>query len=383
MATAKASKFAFKQAALRTVALEIDVVYKSRLTRIAIIGTGDECRFEEASQVEYWQTLPRLADGRIDSEELQKQNEERANAPQVIHEPIRLDPYAVMEAFECVQSQEELLSYLNEAGMFWSLGSLTWTQFLEWQRFVQCVRDPNFPENCLMDKYAAEALSAVNGFPNTCFPASAWKDDWVTRRERERAAERGEADPFAFSKKFHEEEIRRQAMCFRKPSPKMFENHFLVPKKMLPTDAEMRERAEPHTSMSGKQRVQQTEKKLQTLSKLNWFAESYIAEYGLKPAIVVRAGWILDAIAAAIWANRYSGIKYARCEGCQRLFNKESEHGRKYCSGTCKNVVTQREWRKRKRDEKLELCQKPNSTKRNKRIKAASAEPGRSERRAK
>ena len=367
------SAFAWRTPVMRTVALEVDVVYTARLTRMAMIETGDECRFEQAWQVEYLQNLPRLKDGQIDHVALERQSEERSHKGYEINEGVRLDPYKVMEAFELLKSPDELLALLNGAGLFWGLGSLTWSQFLEWQRFVRCVRNPNFPENAVKPGYPAEAIKAVRGFPNKCFPASAWIEDDFIRQQRSRFAETNpeQPDPFATAKAFREEELRRLAMCFHQPSPKMIEFNFLLSATMFPTPDEMTERSQEQRSVAGKRRVQKTESKLKTLSKVSWFPEAYIAEYNLKPVMVVKASNILEAIAAAIWADRHHGIKYARCEGCQRLFNKESEHGQKYCSDTCKNVVTQRKWRERQRVAKDMAAQRKGKPKRAKKADLA------------
>ena len=326
----------------RTVALKIDVIYRPILERMAMVGTGDECYFDRAEILEYWQRLPRRADGRIDGDELAR----RIEQPRTLTiENDRLDAHSILNAFLKVQTERELLTFLNGAGPFWPASRLTWREFLEWQKFVRCVRDINFPQSATSDPYAAEALMAVNGFPSSCFPASQWTEDDSIRDARSRFVERGETDPFIEARRHHEKMLRSLAMWFRRP--RRLKPDFAVPGEHLPSDKELLEFSQPLSSKASARRRSKTQATLVALSKQSWFAEGYAADHDLTPALLIEPTCILEAIAAAMWVDRYTGVRYGKCEGCSKLFLKSSERERKYCSHGCKNKATQRAWRDR------------------------------------
>ena len=74
--------------------------------------------------------------------------------------------------------------------------------------------------------------------------------------------------------------------------------------------------------------------------------EFLLPQDAMRPVLFIRATNTLEAIAAAIYADRIEGIEYRACEVCSDLFEVGTRDEKKYCSRErCKNTAHQRRMR--------------------------------------
>ena len=74
----------------------------------------------------------------------------------------------------------------------------------------------------------------------------------------------------------------------------------------------------------------------------------------LRPVFLVRPSYTLQAIAAAVFADRANGVEYRQCELCKDLFRVGSHKNKLYCDKkSCKNTAHQRRKRANARERKL------------------------------
>jgi hypothetical protein len=75
----------------------------------------------------------------------------------------------------------------------------------------------------------------------------------------------------------------------------------------------------------------------------------------LRPVLLIRPEYTLEAIAAAIFADRANGVEYRTCKHCTELFRVGSHKDKMYCNTErCKNTAHQQRKRAKVRAKKME-----------------------------
>ncbi len=69
----------------------------------------------------------------------------------------------------------------------------------------------------------------------------------------------------------------------------------------------------------------------------------------LRPVLVIDARCALEAIAAAIYAERVAGVQVKKCPGCGKLFEIEAQKSKTFCDDPCRNRFKIKMRRRRKK----------------------------------
>lgn len=229
-------------------------------------------------------------------------------------ETTHLDPYAIREAFFAVKDPTTATRFLSEAGTFWPLGDVLWSQFQKWQDFFRWLRSPY--DKAKKNPEGMKAWHAAENY-DQLFVEAQPLPDWV----REEGAD-------------HVKKItvrRRQTLLHL--------HHFAMrPQSCLSiewsvVDDNSFKPMPPVKEFKGKEQ---------------------------KPYLSIEVHNILEAIAATIYADRCHGEVYERCKECGKPFRVKSGHRQEFCpapawlsSSPCKNSYTQRERRARIKREAL------------------------------
>jgi hypothetical protein len=330
-------------------AVLIDIDYSVRLPEIASMQKEDDFVFITSYRYPLW------GEGWVD--------QRAVDSGVIIEEPIRLDPFAVRDAFVEVKSEAQALRFLTNAGPFWHAGSyLTWKQFQEWQEFVELIRLDNFLKKVSEDKRAEEAMLALAGRSIKFFRAPDVAEPEIEPRPPKSKLERRMMERML---KDFEESGAFVASITRKQA-----QHEGLPKWFLKP---------PDHAFTIEWRVPKVEQNVSVRNVKRGLApELSVAEYGLAPSLRIEARTVLEAIAATVYVDRCAGVRYVKCDFCGRIFKRESEHGRKYCRRvlpdgrvleSCRNAAAQKAWRTRDREkrEKQRLNKEIKATKKQKR----------------
>jgi hypothetical protein len=74
--------------------------------------------------------------------------------------------------------------------------------------------------------------------------------------------------------------------------------------------------------------------------------EFLLPRAALRPLLLIRPRFTLEAIAAAIFADNSNGVEYRACDACSALFKIGAHKDKKYCDEKrCKNTAHQRRMR--------------------------------------
>jgi len=238
-------------------------------------------------------------------------------------ETTNLDAYAIRNAFESADTPEKALHFLSEAGRFWVWEQVLWSQFQEWQRFFKWLRME--PEVARKDPLGRKALETAGGFSNSFFAISD-KEFTHSRFPTDAIAELG-------PKRVRENEVRdmKELLNLRTFAHNL---GWISNRKTMdlcwydsnnPAPPEDRARS----SIRGKKPV-------------------------VEPYLRIEAWYILEAIAATIYADRAHGLRHQKCKHCLKLFKIESGHEAQFCpaprhlkSSPCKNAYLQKKRRDR------------------------------------
>lgn len=228
-------------------------------------------------------------------------------------EPAQLDAYALREAFDDVKAPLEALSFLANSGRFWPWEAILWSQFQEWQKFFRWLRMDH--DKAIMEPEGKKAWDTAQGGTNTFFATTPGgprtRENYITHAEQRLI--------YLYRFAIYPERDAASAMSilWRKPGDKSFAG------------------APPALSFRGQEQ---------------------------QPYLQIEAHETVEAIAATIWADRCSGVRYRRCKECARLFRVESDHGQEFCppppppsvvkTSRCKNKWTSRDNRKNKKNGK-------------------------------
>lgn len=232
--------------------------------------------------------------------------------------PFDLDPYAIREAFFAVEDPTTATRFLSEAGRFWPLGGVLWSQFQKWQEFFRWLQLPY--DKAKKDPEGMKAWHAAENY-DQLFVEVQPIPDWVREES---------ADLFEKSTR-----RRRQTIIDL--------HHFAMRLERSHRDCiSIKWSAVGDKSFKPMPPVREFKGKEQ------------------KPYLCIEVHNILEAIAATVYADRCSGVTHERCKECGKLFRVESEHGREFCpapawlnSSPCNNRYTQRQRRARIKEKAL------------------------------
>ncbi len=223
---------------------------------------------------------------------------------------VALDPYKVRDAFERADAESEssVRSFLNSAGTFWPFGSVSRSQFREWQAFVSLIRRDDFFQLAMTDHKAQDAAKALHNWPNRRF----FNFDEAEVTEYELELQRGIPGIQASLDK---------AAKWRADQLRVLLSYFASPTIRL--------------------RSRYTPEAIERLTSEGAPPIYPPADGDTMPILVYEPRNVLEAIAATISADRLQRIAHRACGGCGRLFLR-SKQSQRYCGseGTvCKNTA--------------------------------------------
>lgn len=246
--------------------------------------------------------------------------------PTPVRESTNLDPYAIRRAFEQVRDFDDATRFLSEAGRFWVFERVTWVQFQEWQRFFGWLRLG--PECGQRDPEGKQAWDVATGRGSDFFSQSDG-DFSLTRFP-------GGVPVEIFPERWQEilQSDREALWALRR-----FALHPEGPGSVARISLgwfDASDSYEPENWKARKSRGTNPDSRV--------------------PYLRVEAHYVIEAIAATIYADLAQGVRFGRCKYCLRFFKVESEHGQEFCaapihlkSSPCKNAYLQNERRKKER----------------------------------
>lgn len=288
--------------AKRTIsAMDVLVSYIAIVGRVEHLKRGEEHVF-------------RITRHFLDSRQGEKWEEKHLNA------------YAVRDEFLKVKEWSEALVFLETTGIFSPLGdSITWSDFQRWQRFVYLVQEHNALAEAMQNRETSgelgDVLSDLTGFyPNSFFHAPPLPEsDFDARLTKD--PEFGPMIQEATRKLEARQERQLRELCswFREPPEKAFSIQWV-----------------PISDLDNRTvwlRLRESGAILQFL----------LPQSALRPYLLIQPRCTLEAIAAAIYADRIHGVEYRACEMCKALFKLGAHREKKYCDRKlCKNRAHQR-----------------------------------------
>jgi len=294
-------------------AMKVVVLYVASIERVEHYKRGNEYVFRFTRKVEgegsdeHWEELPRNA-------------------------------YAIRDEFQKVKTPTDALDFLSSTGVFSPLDfTITWSEFQRWQRFAYLVQEHSQLASAMEHLLSGhirkppsvcselqEILKALTGvypctfFEGTEIPQTTAMADFNARvmqnPEVARAAREGE--------RLMKQHRRNLETWFRQPPGDAWSIQW-VPKKEQDEEAVIR--------------------KLQAGGAM---IEFLLPRAALRPLLLIRPRFTLEAIAAAIFADHSNGVDYRACEACSALFRIGAHKDKKYCDERrCKNTAHQRRMR--------------------------------------
>lgn len=219
-----------------------------------------------------------------------------------------LNVYAVRDEFFRVKEWSEALVFLETTGLFSSGSSITWSEFKKWQRFAYLVQEHDALTVALRDHnrgvFPKFSDSEVGKVVITLIGKSASSFFEIPPSARQ------------------EQRLLDFCTWFREP-PEWASSIEWVPIIRRDRQAVWRE--------------------LRQLDLSSAILQFFLPKSALRPYLLIRPTYTLQAIAAAIYADRIHGVEYRACEMCKALFKVGAHKEKKYCDRErCKNNAHQR-----------------------------------------
>jgi hypothetical protein len=311
---------AFRNApVLRNVsAMEVVVSYVAIVGRVEHFKRGEEHVFR---------TTQRLGDGGTE----ERWSERHLNA------------YAIRDEFLKVKDWSAALEFLETTGVFSPLGdTLTWSEFKRWQEFVYLVQEHSRLAATMQSGNwsgdTGEVLKALTGdYPSSFFdlplqPESPLEAKWKATPRIHEMIQEGIA---------HQEQKRRETWAwFREPPEKACSIQW------IPKTLEDQKAVWPKLQRGGA------------------MIEFLLPQNALKPLLLIKPSYTIQAIASAIYGDRIHREEYRSCEGCKALFKLGAHKDKKFCNREqCKNAAHQRNRRANARKKKSSVTEKTKTKK--------------------
>lgn len=239
-----------------------------------------------------------------------------------MHETTNLDPYAVRDEFETIESEKEAVRFMCESGRFWPFHNVLWSQFREWQTFFRWLRME--PVEAKKELEGKKAWDTAAGLGNSFF---AQPDAEFTRSRFST-----EAIEDYGPEQWREIQIKDRHTLF-------FLRRFAL---------------QPERPGEGNRVSINWYDPSDEHSPEDWKARRKATKKGalFEPFLHVEALNVLEAVAATIFADRANGTRFGKCKHCGKLFKIESDHGQMFCpapshlqTSPCKNAHVQFERR--------------------------------------
>jgi hypothetical protein len=239
-----------------------------------------------------------------------------------------LNAHAILDDFQKAKTPLEVLDFLNKTGQF-SLMDLrvTWSYFKRWQRFAYLVQEHDLlaveMKRGSCSGELGEVLKCLSGDTmSTFFDGTELQP---TAEHAERIAQWRLDPKFVESvregRRIESEERAKLCSWFRQPPD---DAHSI---EWIPKNAEDNVIVDPLVDNGA-------------------MIEFLLPRDAMRPVLFITARSTLEAIAAAIYADRIEGIEYRACEVCSDLFEVGTRGEKKYCSRErCKNTAHQRRMR--------------------------------------
>ncbi len=249
-----------------------------------------------------------------------------------IREATHLDPYAIRNDFEAVDDEKAAVRFLSEAGRFWIWEQVTWSQFREWQEFFKWLRLD--PETAMRASEGKKAWNTARGFENQFFKTA---DKEFTRARFQGS----DIPPEALMD--NEKTDRARLIALRQFALDLGQNG--VDSRVSlgwysPKDGFSPEDWKEEAKAFQKGRTRSTER---------------------APYLRLEARYILEAVAATIYADKAHGVKHGKCKKCGKIFEIKSDHGQQFCpvpdrmdikTSPCKNAFFQHKRREAEKAKK-------------------------------
>lgn len=239
-----------------------------------------------------------------------------------------LNASAILDDFQGAKTPLEVLDFLNKTGRFSMLDfRLTWSYFKRWQRFAYLVQEHDLlAAEMKRGKWSGEygeVLRALNcDHPSTFFDGS----ELQPTAEGAESLARWMLDPTNAERAREDlriltEERAKLCLWFRQPPDDACSIEW------IPKRAEDCKTVDPLVAKGA-------------------MIEFLLPQEAMRPVMFIRTTNTLEAIAAAIYADRIEGVEYRACEVCSDLFEVGTRGEKKYCSRErCKNTAHQRRMR--------------------------------------
>ena len=276
------------------------------------------------------------------------------------HEPVTLDAFAIRETFYRIDPQKpsDVLRFLNKAGAFWYLPRVSLQQIIEWQRFAKLVRREDFmrlAQGILSSdardvddsRDAKQALHGLQGFPNKFFihskPFTEWPPvhpEWPPELQEEHLSSNRKSEEDA------RKQLRAHQMAFLRPQGDALQIEWQYADEKSRTKHLQILAALHQVPVNQREAYWKRLKGQELKEAVMAHAPPEMARgtFSLKPAVVIRAHNVLEAIAAANYIDLIRGVEWKRCalDTCNQIFEVKSNHGQRYCDppSSCKNKAT-------------------------------------------
>jgi hypothetical protein len=319
-------------------AMPIVVSYHARIPRVRQITQSGEIVFQSTS-------------GRFSDEIWSDAVEGKSNVGRMEGWADRTcDAYDVRDEFLKVTTERQALDFLRENGEFLPYDQqISWTDFKRWQRCAELVieRDTlssaskaifaGLPKNDTdpTDELKQLLLMLTGIYTHTYFgdppppPSQHVLDSlrraWEVTSETPRQAAEQYQKALAQMKRGAAIAHRRQQELerwFYAPPPSAYSIEF-VPKK-LNADLE------------------------RDMQRGGALLDYLIDQEELLPVLVIYARCALEAIAAAIYAERVAGVRVGKCPACDKLFEIEAHKEKTFCNRQCQDRMKKNRRRERK-----------------------------------
>jgi hypothetical protein len=262
-----------------------------------------------------------------------------------------IDAYAVRDEFFKVTTESEALAFLRKNGAFLPMGDdISWQTFRRWQRLAELVRERDTLSAAHRESMAAlrphssteldEILRLLTGiYDHEYFglPKPPPSDEIIAQWNR--ATEILGGKPGNAHAKF------RDAQTYARNRQRELELWFKAP----PAE---------HYSIEFKPRVEDS-KLLKKLGRGGAMIDLMLSPKQLQPVLVIRPRCAIEAIAAAIYAERVAGNDFGKCVGCGEWFEIGSQKTKTFCRDSRCSERT-RKARQRAKARKLAVEQFPN-----------------------
>jgi hypothetical protein len=306
-------------------------------------AASDQTMSEVKVVVIYKAQIERVEHYSRDSEHVFRFTDEKRDAP-TSHFSVELTRNAdgIRDEFLKINAWHGAFDFLSNSGLFSPIGrEVTWSTFKRWQEFAllgqEHTRLKDATNLAELSGECAEALKALTGdssfasnFFNDCeIPQPSEADEWATQYSRDHP----ESIPL-INQGMRLRESAHRDLCswFRRPP---------VSLELIPRSKEAEQKVELHYQENGFG---------------PWMIEFILPLKELRPILVIRPRYALQAVGAAIYADRANGVEWRKCawDKCPNTFKVGKAKTKKYCGrDSCKNSAHSQTLRDKRKNQAL------------------------------